>query len=266
MAEVEAGRFPRDLYERLAGNVIRMPSLRERPGDASILAERLLRDATPAGGPSLQLDPAAREMIAALPWPGNVRQLRNCLRQAAQRARLNERDTVMRTDLGEELLRGSARLTPATIPALPAVSAATPAAEPASGPTSGPRPDIARLLQGGFSEREARELITLRETGYQIGEAENRLGYSSEARTLSRRLKGMTLKALSLSDADVDRAAALMLAGDGALHPIVVRRVQKVVDSLVQQLTGPDDALVDGLPADYRRHALAVVAALRQRR
>jgi hypothetical protein len=125
---------------------------------------------------------------------------------------------------------------------------------------------MARLVQCGFSEREARELLTLRDTGYQVGEAETRLGYSSEARTLSRRLRGMALKALSVSDVDVDRAAAVLLAGDPALQAIVVRRVQKVVDSVIERLAEPDDAQVDGLPADYRRHALTVIAALRQRR
>ena len=130
-------------------------------------------------------------------------------------------------------------------------------------PAGGARDDMARLVQGGFSEREARELLTLRDAGYQVGEAETRLGYSSEARTLSRRLRGMTLKALSVSDADVERTAMLLLAGDPALQAIVVRRVQKVVDSVIERLGEPDEAQVDGLPADYRRHALIVIAALR---
>jgi DNA-binding NtrC family response regulator len=75
-AEVEAGRFRDDLFHRLAVARIELPPLRSRRGDVGILAREICkqmrapRDALPAA------------MIARwerLPWPGNIRELRNAV-------------------------------------------------------------------------------------------------------------------------------------------------------------------------------------------
>lgn len=85
-AEVRAGRFRADLFYRLQGVVITLPPLRLRR-DRVELAERLLAGiAAERGLPSLSLTNAARSLIAAHPWPGNVRQLYAALRQAAWEA------------------------------------------------------------------------------------------------------------------------------------------------------------------------------------
>jgi two-component system response regulator FlrC len=78
------GRFREDLYHRLAVFPVRLPPLRERPGDIVPLAEHLLaRAARQLGRPSLTLSEDARQKIAACPWPGNVRELGNALERAA---------------------------------------------------------------------------------------------------------------------------------------------------------------------------------------
>jgi DNA-binding NtrC family response regulator len=259
--EVEAGRFPRDLYERLAGQVIRLPSLRQRPGDVEILAQRLLREAAPDAAAPPHLDAESLGVLAAFSWPGNVRQLRNALRQAVQRARLNGRALIQRGDLGEELQRrGTSPTPPLGFP--PVRSAAT--TEPGRAPVD-PQA-IRRLADHGFSEREARELAMLRACGFRVGEAEVRLGYSGEARTLSRRLKGMCFKALGACEMDLDRAAELLVSGDPKLQARVILRLQKLVDSATLRLDEDDDTLVTNLPGEYRRFALVVIGQLRQRR
>jgi transcriptional regulator with PAS, ATPase and Fis domain len=79
-AEVEAGRFRRDLYFRL--NVIRvvLPPLRQRPEDLPLLCRAIL-DEEP--GPERTLSPSTLAMLAGYAWPGNVRELRNVLSRAA---------------------------------------------------------------------------------------------------------------------------------------------------------------------------------------
>lgn len=77
--EVASGRFRLDLYERLACIVVRVPPLRERPEDLSLLAEDLAAGLAGAQG----IDPAAVEWLRARDWPGNVRSLRNVLHRAA---------------------------------------------------------------------------------------------------------------------------------------------------------------------------------------
>ncbi|HTN86815.1 MAG TPA: sigma-54 dependent transcriptional regulator [Sorangium sp.] len=82
-AMVREGSFLSDLYFRLRVLEIRLPPLRERPGDAVRLAESLLkRRAWTTGQPPLTLSPEARAAIAAAPWPGNVRELENAVHRA----------------------------------------------------------------------------------------------------------------------------------------------------------------------------------------
>jgi transcriptional regulator with PAS, ATPase and Fis domain len=83
---VESGRFRADLYFRIAVFPIRVPPLREHPGDLPLLAERALSGVrSPAAAPQ-PLTPAALDALAAYPWPGNVRELQNVLEFAALRA------------------------------------------------------------------------------------------------------------------------------------------------------------------------------------
>ncbi len=83
-AMVADGRFRADLYYRLAVLPIRLPPLRERLGDIEALAEALIEDiARRSGLPVRSLAPDALEWLAGQPWPGNIRELRNALEQAA---------------------------------------------------------------------------------------------------------------------------------------------------------------------------------------
>ncbi|HEY7542674.1 MAG TPA: sigma 54-interacting transcriptional regulator [Methylomirabilota bacterium] len=77
------GWFREDLYFRLKGLVIRLSPLRERPHDVPLLAERFVREAAAeAGRPPLPLSEAALAALERNDWPGNARELQNCLRQA----------------------------------------------------------------------------------------------------------------------------------------------------------------------------------------
>ena len=81
--EVAAGRFREDLFYRLNGIALHIPSLRERPADIVPLAERFLVDlGEPLGKPTPRLSQAARERLATYDWPGNVRQLKNVIHSA----------------------------------------------------------------------------------------------------------------------------------------------------------------------------------------
>jgi len=60
--------------------VIRIPPLRERPGDAVVLARGLLTDfCRRYGVPPRTLSPDAESSITRYPWPGNVRELANTM-------------------------------------------------------------------------------------------------------------------------------------------------------------------------------------------
>ena len=77
------GWFREDLYFRLKGLVLRLPPLRERPRDVPLLAARFVREAAAeVGRPPLPLSEAALAALERNDWPGNARELQNCLRQA----------------------------------------------------------------------------------------------------------------------------------------------------------------------------------------
>jgi DNA-binding NtrC family response regulator len=94
--EVAAGRFREDLYYRLAVVPITLPPLRERLGDVLELADHFLNDAgRRLGRSTIELDPAARDLLTDYHWPGNVRELQNVITRACV---LNP-DELIRADL-----------------------------------------------------------------------------------------------------------------------------------------------------------------------
>jgi two-component system NtrC family response regulator len=82
--QAESGRFRGDLLYRLNAVTVRIPPLRERTGDALLLARFFLAKFAREHGRRLRgFDAAASEAIAAHRWPGNVRELENRVRRAA---------------------------------------------------------------------------------------------------------------------------------------------------------------------------------------
>ncbi|RMD78997.1 MAG: PEP-CTERM-box response regulator transcription factor [Gammaproteobacteria bacterium] len=78
------GRFREDLYYRINEIAIRIPPLREREGDAAVLAQAFLQRF--AGGARRRLrgfSPEALAAIEAYDWPGNVRELENKVKRAS---------------------------------------------------------------------------------------------------------------------------------------------------------------------------------------
>ncbi|HSG32942.1 MAG TPA: PEP-CTERM-box response regulator transcription factor [Sphingomonadaceae bacterium] len=77
------GRFREDLFYRLAEIVVKIPSLAERPGDATLLAKAFLKRFAKEMNP--QVKGFAADALAAIdgwPWPGNVRELENRVKRA----------------------------------------------------------------------------------------------------------------------------------------------------------------------------------------
>lgn len=81
--QISEGRFREDLYYRLAEIVVPIPSLRERQGDATLLAHAFVRRfAEEQKRGSMTLAEDAVRSIEAHQWPGNVRELENCIKRA----------------------------------------------------------------------------------------------------------------------------------------------------------------------------------------
>ena len=86
-AEVQAGRFRRDLFFRLRGFPLVVPPLRERRSEILVLARAFAdRFARELGRPTPSLTPDACAAIEAHDWPGNVRELSQVMESAVIRA------------------------------------------------------------------------------------------------------------------------------------------------------------------------------------
>lgn len=86
--EIEAGQFREDLFYRLAVAVLKLPPLRDRPGDLGLLVDELLKavNAEAMSEPAFinkKLSAGARNLLLGHSWPGNVRELLLTLKRAA---------------------------------------------------------------------------------------------------------------------------------------------------------------------------------------
>ncbi len=81
--EAKAGKFRQDLYYRLAEFTIQLPALKVRPGDVLILAKRFREEACVELKRTVSsISHEAADLLLAHNWPGNIRELRNVIRQA----------------------------------------------------------------------------------------------------------------------------------------------------------------------------------------
>ena len=81
---VEEGEFREDLFYRLNGYTIHLPSLRERPGDLPALIQHFLTRLSPQlGKDNVEgISPEATQLLTAYDWPGNIRELQSVIRQS----------------------------------------------------------------------------------------------------------------------------------------------------------------------------------------
>ena len=85
------GRFREDLYYRLAEIVVNIPPLRARVGDAAMLAHAFVRRfAQEQNRSSMTLSEDAVRAVERHLWPGNIRELENCIRRATIMAEGNQ--------------------------------------------------------------------------------------------------------------------------------------------------------------------------------
>jgi len=92
------GRFREDLYYRLSEIVVNIPPMRQREGDAALLAHHFKNKfCAQESRPSLHFAPDAMAAIEGYAWPGNVREMENCLKRAVIMA---DGNTIVADDLG----------------------------------------------------------------------------------------------------------------------------------------------------------------------
>jgi transcriptional regulator of acetoin/glycerol metabolism len=100
---IARGLFREDLYYRLNGITVRMPSLRQR-SDRADLIRKLLQSET-GSGPAVEIDTDLLDRLVRHSWPGNVRQVRNVVRTMLA---LRTGDHLTLAEFSEDWLAGGA--------------------------------------------------------------------------------------------------------------------------------------------------------------
>jgi two-component system NtrC family response regulator len=102
---MQEGKFRDDLYYRLSEIVIEIPPLRERPGDATLLAHAFMQQFCGQQGRSrMRFAPDALDAIERYSWPGNVRELENVVKRAvimAESAQIGAADMGLAPPTGQ---------------------------------------------------------------------------------------------------------------------------------------------------------------------
>jgi DNA-binding NtrC family response regulator len=88
--EIEKGNFREDLYFRLNVVNIHVPPLRERKDDIPLLAASFLKDFAAENGKNIEgINEKVRSRLFSYEWPGNIRELRNCIESAVVMCQTN---------------------------------------------------------------------------------------------------------------------------------------------------------------------------------
>lgn len=117
---ISEGKFREDLYYRLCGATLHLPSLRDR-ADRHYLIDKILREEAAALHTDGQLSEQALRLLLRFSWPGNVRQLRNVLRYALA---LADGEEIVSEHLPKELTESDAQGRAMLLPAASANAAA----------------------------------------------------------------------------------------------------------------------------------------------
>jgi DNA-binding NtrC family response regulator len=172
---VADGVFRSDLLYRVNGFQINLAPLRERPEDLEPLARHMLKQVRGTVAP-LEISPEALAALRAYSWPGNVRQLKNCLERAVL---LSNNGQITLSELPPEVVR----------PGPPPVTA-----------PSGSHPSVIEdfshvtaSVPTSLREVERQQILSaLEQTGWHRGKTAEVLGIS--ASTLYRRLRDYNLE------------------------------------------------------------------------
>lgn len=173
--------FRSDLLYRINGFQIDLAPLRDRPEDIEPLARHMLEDV--GGTTPLELEPQALDALRAYSWPGNVRQLKNCVERAVI---LSNNGRITINELPPEVVRPSVPAAFTTTASQLGVTGDLSAGTAAYASSPGAAPTSLRDV-----ERQ-QILSALEQTGWHRGKTAEILGISPS--TLYRRLRDYNLE------------------------------------------------------------------------
>jgi transcriptional regulator with GAF, ATPase, and Fis domain len=229
--EMKNDRFRADLFYRLNGFPITLPSLQDRPQDIPLLLSHFLikHNFNSIAGASDQ----AMQIMKSYAWPGNVRELENCIRRAAILAQSDGRDMIREPDLPDELSHDNIDLEIQTIH----------------------KPIEHQILE---------MLRSLKFSHNSISQTARALG-NKDRGTITEHFRGLCFEYLVETEYDRDKTAALIAASEDQDVMARVRdKIDEYLDNLQPYLAGESanitfSSIFKGLPKKYHSYLQQVL-------
>lgn len=240
-SEMEKGNFRPDLFYRLNGFPLKLPSLHERVEDIPLLTGHFLEKHAPST--AMRLSDQAVDILQNYHWPGNVRELENAIRRAVILARSENRDIVRSSDLPPEVAQQSA-------------------------------PQISAEMYKPLEEQILEALRSFKFSRSAIVETAKALG-NRDRGTITEYLRGFCFEELVKAGYDIEKAAKSV---SGTSEEKVIEKVRKKMEdylsnlyplpeisSAAEEVDTASFSQFKGLPKKYHPYLLDIIAHFREK-
>lgn len=229
---VKEGRFRKDLYRRIGGsfNQIAIPALRKRKSDIPLLANYFVQTYCSKHNADIKLSERALDLLCKHDYrEGNIGELKTLIEVACERSRIE----------GEGVI--SLKHFPSIIGAV----------------TTEMNWDDDQGNENIFNQDELNMLSVLRDNLFRMDICEVLLGYKPGSHTLSHYLRGISLKALSHADWEIESATNLVTGSD--LNGKTKRLVRSKIEGYIENIKSKknveqENKLYKNLPKEYHKY------------
>ncbi len=226
---IKDGLFRKDLYRRIGGsfNKIEIPPLRNRRSDIPILAEYFIDRLAKKYDVKFKLTKGAVNILLNHDYKeGNIGELKTLIEVACESARIEGDGTITKKNFPSlnNQLNGS---------------------------------DNADNENTIFNDGEVEKLSVLRDNNFRMDLSEELLGFKPGSHTLSHYLRGMSLKALSHSDWEIEDASKLIVGSGlkGKTRILIVTKMKGYMKNIAaKRNSGNEDVLYVNLPKEYHKY------------
>ena len=224
---IKEGKFRKDLYRRIGGsyNKIEIPSLRKRKPDIPLLADYFIKRFSKKHNITYKLKDSALNVLYKHDYrEGNIAELKTLIEIACESARIEDDGIISKKHFASIYNR-----------------------------------EIKTEEEnetGMFSKDELQKLTVLRENYFRMDISEETLGFRPGSHTLSHYLRGMSLKALSHTDWQVDSAAKLIVGPElnGKTQELICKKIQGYIKNITSKKdTNQEEVLYRNLPKEYHK-------------
>lgn len=226
---VKEGLFRKDLYRRIGGsfNKIEIPPLRKRKADVALLANYFIEKYSAKYNTKFKLTDGALSLL---------------FKHKYKEGNIGELSTLMEIACESSRIEGEGKVSKKHFPTL------------TSGMTM--EDDEKKSGKDVFSENEIDKLAVLRDNYFRMDISEEQLGFRTGSHTLSHYLRGMSLKALSHANWDLDPASKLIVGPDlnGKTQALIKTKMEGYIKNItVKKSDNNEDVLFRNLPKEYHQ-------------